>query len=517
MAHVSVLNSLLSDTSVTDSNKLLVNRNEDQSPVYFQDTVAKDGSKLIGHNVSEPETGQGDSGNSDDEMQVSAWELLSSQSLSPTSPRDEEPGQYPKDFEALLLNLGARRGPQYAGRAGARAAALQVIEEDLPVDGSCPLFYVYDLGLVCRLYSAWLDAMPRVHPFYAVKCNPDLGLLSALAALGSGFDCASGAEMETVLGLGVPPSRMIFANPAKFHKDLLLAAAHGIPTTFDSEHELHKIARVASTLPLLLRVRSDDPSAVCALGNKYGAEPEEVEGLLATAHELGLNVVGCSFHVGSGARDPLAYATALSKARMVFDTAKQFGYNPWVLDIGGGMSTATDPDTGAVMFGNSGFGEVVSSTLEHYFPPEYGPIRVIGEPGRYFAQNSAIMVAKVFACRHRKLAKSGIETYREYWISDGIYGSFNFHFYDTANGKPKGDPLRSPHLPMIDETSAIYKSCVWGPTCDGLDCVESETLLPELREGDWLVYHKFGSYTIAGAKDFNGINVSKPHISYVCS
>ncbi len=33
--------------------------------------------------------------------------------------------------------------------------------------------------------------MPRVTPFYAVKCNPEPGVLRLLNSLGTGFDCAS--------------------------------------------------------------------------------------------------------------------------------------------------------------------------------------------------------------------------------------------------------------------------------------------------------------------------------------
>jgi len=59
-------------------------------------------------------------------------------------------------------------------------------------------FYVVDLGALQRLYRAWGEAMPRVHPYYAVKCNPDVGVLATLAALGAGFDCASEAEIRAV-------------------------------------------------------------------------------------------------------------------------------------------------------------------------------------------------------------------------------------------------------------------------------------------------------------------------------
>ena len=52
-------------------------------------------------------------------------------------------------------------------------------------------FYVVDLGRVIHLYDAWMDKLPQVQPFYAVKCNEDPALVKTLAALSTGFDCAS--------------------------------------------------------------------------------------------------------------------------------------------------------------------------------------------------------------------------------------------------------------------------------------------------------------------------------------
>ncbi|OWR55169.1 ornithine decarboxylase, partial [Danaus plexippus plexippus] len=66
-------------------------------------------------------------------------------------------------------------------------------------------FYVMDLGEVVQRYNTWKELMPRVEPFYAVKCNDDRLLVSTLAALGAGFDCASKAEIELVTSLGVTP------------------------------------------------------------------------------------------------------------------------------------------------------------------------------------------------------------------------------------------------------------------------------------------------------------------------
>jgi len=55
-----------------------------------------------------------------------------------------------------------------------------------------------------------------------VKCNYDPVLLQTLAALGTGFDCASKQEIVTILNLGVDPSRIIYANPCKQNSHIRL-------------------------------------------------------------------------------------------------------------------------------------------------------------------------------------------------------------------------------------------------------------------------------------------------------
>lgn len=52
-------------------------------------------------------------------------------------------------------------------------------------------------------------------------------------------------EINKVKELGVPSSRIIFANPMKAESHLRAAVGHGIcKMTFDSAIELHKIKRI---------------------------------------------------------------------------------------------------------------------------------------------------------------------------------------------------------------------------------------------------------------------------------
>ncbi|XP_076635329.1 ornithine decarboxylase 2-like isoform X2 [Colletes latitarsis] len=49
-----------------------------------------------------------------------------------------------------------------------------------------------------------------------------------------------------------------------------------------------------------------------------------------------------------------------------------------------------------------------------------------------------------------------------------------------------------------------FNSSVFGPTCDSLDCILKDVLLPELEIGDWLIWRDMGAYSIAASCPFNG-------------
>lgn len=70
---------------------------------------------------------------------------------------------------------------------------------------------------------------------------------------------------------------------------------------------------------LVLRIATDDSKAVCRLSVKFGATLKTSRLLLERAKELGLDVIGVSFHVGSGCTDSETYRQAISDARCVFD------------------------------------------------------------------------------------------------------------------------------------------------------------------------------------------------------
>ncbi|XP_031698463.1 ornithine decarboxylase-like, partial [Anarrhichthys ocellatus] len=156
--------------------------------------------------------------------------------------------------------------------------------------------YVASLDSIFERHLRWRTNLPRVKPFYAVKCNNDASVLRMMSALDTGFDCASKVEIQQMLSLGVTPDKIIYAHTTKPLSHIKYACTHGVDMmTFDSEEELLKISLSHAKAKLVLRIAVDDSASKIRFSSKFGARLESVGKLLGRAGELGLEVIGVSF------------------------------------------------------------------------------------------------------------------------------------------------------------------------------------------------------------------------------
>ncbi|KAB5563048.1 pyridoxal-dependent decarboxylase [Coniochaeta sp. 2T2.1] len=405
---------------------------------------------------------------------------------------------------------------------------VESIDHEICDAGEEDTFFVADLGEVYRQHLRWKLNLPRVKPFYAVKCNPDPKVLELLAALGTGFDCASKAEIEQVLNMGLDPERIIYAQPCKTNSYVRYVAEKGVKQmTFDNSDELRKIARLYPEAELYLRILTDDSSSLCRLSQKFGASLDSTDSLLSLARQLGLNVVGVSFHVGSGASDPRAFLKAVQDANAVFQQADGYGFRLKTLDVGGGFCS---DDSFEQMSG------VLRKALDEYFPAHTG-INLIAEPGRFYVASAFTIACNVIARRTLEdpninmdvdpadststLVNRGETSYMLY-INDGIYGNFSSIMFDHQN--PIAKVLRTGGRTMYNTRAADalegqqgIEYSIWGPTCDGIDRITEKIRFDSLLDvGDWLYFEDMGAYTKCSATKFNGFSDDHDTI-YVCS
>uniref|UniRef100_A0A8C5K6E2 Ornithine decarboxylase n=1 Tax=Jaculus jaculus TaxID=51337 RepID=A0A8C5K6E2_JACJA len=336
-------------------------------------------------------------------------------------------------------------------------------------------FYIADLGDILKKHLRWFKALPRVTPFYAVKCNDGRATVNTLAAIGTGFDCASKTEIQLVQSLGIPPERIIYCQIKYAAND-----------EFDSEVELMKVARGHPKAKLVLRIATDDSKAVCRLSVKFGATLKISRLLLERAKELNIDVIGVSFHVGRGCTDPETFVQAVSDARSVFDRGAEIGFSRYLLDIGGGFPGSED-----VKLKFEEITSVINPTLDKYFPSDCG-VRIIAEPVASAFTLAVNVIAKKIVLKEQTGSDDEDESNEQ-----TLYGSFNCTLYDHAYVKPLLQKRPKP-----DEK--YYSSSIWGPTCDGLDWVVERYNLPEVHVGDWMLFENMGAYTVAAASTLNG-------------
>ncbi|CAF3472469.1 unnamed protein product, partial [Rotaria socialis] len=410
---------------------------------------------------------------------------------------------------------------------------------EIPVTDDTP-FYIVNLSHYARQYLQWLHFLGRIHPFYAVKCNPNGFIVRIIAEMGGGFDCASVEELDLVRATcGVDfdyAARIIFAHPCKSVSHIKQFREAGVRmTVVDNEDELKKLKEHWPEAKVLLRLKPDDKGSLSPFSTKFGANELECITLLRMARLLGVQLVGCSFHVGSRCLDAQIYTQSLRLARRLFDIAgrDEFGFDFKVLDIGGGFSGHN--------WDKPSFPEVaklINKTLDKLFPESEG-ITLMSEPGRYFASGGMTLVVRIIARRiHNQNYKSQEEIIKLersfslptnslvqaantdqsamseqvliecaeniYYINDGIYGTFNAIIFDhkvfTVHYLKIGEQESNPEQ---------YKSVIFGPTCDSIDCIAHSIDLPLLEIGDVLWFPDAGAYTSACASDFNGFKTKK--------
>ena len=374
---------------------------------------------------------------------------------------------------------------------GSEADIYEIINDFLEENQSEKAFYLIDLGEISRSYSKWTSLLPDVKPYYAVKCNPNHVLLNALASLGANFDCASENEMKTIIKITNDPTRIIFANPCKMTSQIRYSRSNDVDLmTFDCEEELYKIKLYHPYAKLVLRLAVDDSKSICKFNKKFGCYLTQVKDLLVIAKTLKLDVVGFSFHVGSGCSSADSFYDAISDCKKACTVALELNINVSIIDIGGGFPGVDK---------NVKFEDIakrVNDAICEFFQEEVEnkSIQFIAEPGRYFAQKSHTLVLNVIG---KKITYDvNDEKIIVYYLNDGVYNSFNCIFFDHSN------PVI---LPFNERDGKLFKSKIFGNTCDSIDTISENIMLPELAIGEWVYVENFGAYTIAASSGFNGM------------
>ncbi|WP_347265738.1 type III PLP-dependent enzyme [Paracoccus sp. (in: a-proteobacteria)] len=319
---------------------------------------------------------------------------------------------------------------------------------------------------------------------YAVKSNPDEGVIRTLSAAGiEGFDVASPHEID-LIGRLAPDAARHYHNPVRSQAEIAHAARAGIRAwSVDSRSELDKILAVvpAEGCEISPRFKLPVQGAAYDFGSKFGATPELAAELLRLVAERGY-VPSLTFHPGTQCLDPHAWESYIATAAEICRIA---GVRARRLNVGGGFPShrvsGVAPDLDAIF-------ELIGRVTAATFGPE-AP-QLVCEPGRGMCADAFSLITRV------KAVRDGVNVF----LNDGVYGGL-FELPIVGNL----DRLQVLTAAGSPRTGEAQPRVIFGPTCDSVDRLPGELPLPAgIEEGDYVIFHGAGAYSTVTNTRFNG-------------
>lgn len=353
--------------------------------------------------------------------------------------------------------------------------------------------YVYDLAAVRARYAALdqaLAAVPhRIH--YSVKANGNLGLLSALRAMGAGADIVSGGELARVLRAGFNPADVIFSGAGKTLAEIDAALVAGVGlVNVESASEMDLVADAAkdrgTTAGVGIRVNPDvtaDTHPYTQTGErgmKFGVPLDEVVALARrTRTERALSLRSVGMHIGSQIADVAPYGTGARKLEALIKDLRAAGVTTLdSVDVGGGLgiSYSGEPALEPAAFA-AAVGFLATNT----------GLTLCTEPGRFLVGNAGHLLTRVL---YRKHAGGKEIVVVDAGMNDLLRPSLYGAHHDIRVIDPAGNSTDG----AVD---------VVGPLCESGDFLGLNRKLPGAGPGALLAVDGAGAYGFSMSSHYN--------------
>ncbi len=367
--------------------------------------------------------------------------------------------------------------------------ALEAIARDVGTPA-----YVYSDATLRRHFKVLDEAFANRRRLiaYAVKANPNLGVIATLAALGAGADVVSGGELRRAMEAGVPASRIVFSGVGKTDDEIVLGLQAGIHQfNVESQPELHRISQLAQKLgkraPMAFRVNPHVEAgghahiSTGSAEHKFGIAWHEAEDFYTEARDLpGIDPVGVAVHIGSQIMRVQPMREAWNKVVGLARSLRQRGFPISRVDFGGGLGVpytqADEPDSPTV------YASQVNEALGDL------DVELILEPGRLIAGNAGILIARVEYVKERDGRTFVVlDAAMNDLMRPALYGAH----HDIL-------PIREPQ-----KGSVLKPVDVVGPVCESTDRFAKDRSLPPLKEGDLVAFMTAGAYGASLASQYN--------------
>jgi diaminopimelate decarboxylase len=363
--------------------------------------------------------------------------------------------------------------------------------------------YVYSATALRSAYEAFATACAslgaEVDILYAVKANPNLSILSELAALGAGFDIVSTGEMQRVLAAGGAARKMVFSGVGKTDAELRDALQAGVGCiNLESLSEMLRLNQIASTLNcqarVSLRVNPDidaktHPYISTGLkSNKFGLPIDQaLQGYVQAKGLSHLRIIGVDCHIGSQITELSPFLDAADRVLAFVEALEVQGIQIDHIDLGGGLGICyhdeTPPTPEALM-------QALVSKVQAWAKARSRPMpKLIFEFGRAIVGAAGVLLSRVVALKPQSSPEGTSFAIIDAAMNDLMRPSLYEAWHEIL-------PVHS------DSTEPARNWDVVGPVCESGDWLGRQRQL-SLREGDLVILASAGAYGSSMASNYN--------------
>jgi diaminopimelate decarboxylase len=332
---------------------------------------------------------------------------------------------------------------------------------------------------------AYRDAAPEALIVYGTKAFANVALLRILAEEGVGADVSTLGELAFAREAGIAGDRILFHGNNKSDEELRAAAETGATVVLDAPDEPARAA-TAGVRRCLVRLTpgveavTHEAIRTAHAESKFGLPPDAALTAIAEARDLGIDVAGVHFHLGSQLARIEESLVAVDRLLAFCNRAEsEIGWTPRVLDIGGGLGIKYTRD------------EQVPEIAE-FVPPlvaRLPEVQVVLEPGRSLVGRAGVTFYRVGVVK-----ESGGVSYAA--VDGGM----------SDNPRPQLYGVRYEAL-LANRAEELADGVfrIAGKHCESGDVLIDAVALPHPRRGDLLAVPATGAYTLAMASAYNGV------------
>lgn len=348
--------------------------------------------------------------------------------------------------------------------------------------------YVYHAEQIAAQYQELTTVFQHTDArfFYAAKALTNINVLRYIKKLGCNIDCSSINEVRLAKLAGFSPENILYTSNNISFEEIEQAKEEGVHINIDSISNLRKFGeKFGHSYPVGIRLRPN----IMAGGNlkistghsssKFGVPVEAIDEILKLQRETNLHIRTLHIHTGSEIKDVEVFAKGIE----VLLGLVQFFPELEVIDLGGGFKVPYQPgEKGTDM---QLLGEKVKEEFENFEKQTGRHLQVWFEPGKFLVSEAGYFITKVNVVKQSGgISFAGVDSGLNHLIRPMFYGSY--HEIENITN-PDGEKRKYNVVGNICET----------------DNFAEDRILPEIREGDLLVFRNAGAYCFEMASNYN--------------